>query len=196
MIETISPAATARSTSWTALECAVEDARASRRREGARVIAAPHAQDRPPSPAHRRAPLSGAPSQMIAPPCSTASRRRDAPQGMDDVLDPDDRRPCAWTAEMMASRSSHSASVRPPAISSSSRSAGLAATALASSSRLRSSSESVPAGWARERARPVRRQHLVAPRARPAGIVRPPPWVAATSTFSNTLICAKGFGTW
>ena len=118
----------------------------------------------------------------------------DALEGMDDVLDPDDRR--ALRMDGGEDREKIVAF-----------GVGEAAGDLVEQQELRLGGDRLgelepleieqrqrAGGFERERSEAGQRQRLVR-LAPPAGIARPPPWVAATSTFSNTLICANGLGT-
>src|ERR1700733_10716113 len=94
-----------------------------------------------------------------------------------------------------ATSSRHSASVRPPAISSSSRSCGPLAKARASSSRLRPSKLSVPARRLAKGSKPVRWR--MSPQASTTCASRCwRPWMAATRRFSNTVRFSNGRGIW
>src|SRR5262245_11119759 len=103
--------------------------------------------------------------------------------------------PRARTSRTTPTSSCTSCSPSPPAISSSKSTRGLVASARASSSRLRSSRVRTPARLFALAASPdsssASRQTAAASRS-----ARPPPWVAPTRTFSNTVIASNGWGIW
>src|ERR1700751_544018 len=103
--------------------------------------------------------------------------------------------PPRCTLRMVSTRAWHSASVRPPAISSSSRIFGSVASARASSSRLRCKRPRLPAGWLARSTRPVFTR-MSAQRSLISASRLPEPKAAATSRFSKTVSFSKGCGIW
>src|SRR5690606_35856034 len=96
---------------------------------------------------------------------------------------------------IISTSSATSGSVSPPATSSSRSRRGPVPSARATSSRLRCSSVSRPAGVLARSARPVRSSTSMAcdQACLPCS---PAPWWAQTSTFSKTVRCVNGRGTW